>query len=88
MKEFSPIKYLRLPFNFDTKRLQLDLKAVLTKNWVAHYNKQVYEGDWKSVSLYSINGKEDEFEYGGTKEGDKKAKQDAIIRLMEFIENM
>lgn len=34
-----------------------------------------------------INGKEYEFEYGGTNEGDHKARQDAKIRLMEFVNN-
>lgn len=36
----------------------------------------------------SIDGKDYEFEYGGTTEGDRKAKQDATIRLMEFIKNI
>ena len=36
----------------------------------------------------NINGKDYEFEFGGTFEGDKKAKQDAKIKLMEFIENI
>lgn len=36
----------------------------------------------------NINGKDYEFEFGGTFEGDKKAKQDAKIRLMEFIEKI
>lgn len=36
----------------------------------------------------NINGKDYEFEYGGTNEGDFKAKQDAKIRLMEFMEKL
>ena len=36
----------------------------------------------------NINGKDFEFEYGGTNEGDYKAKQDAKIRLLEFIEKI
>ena len=36
----------------------------------------------------NINGKDYEFEFGGTKEGDQKAKQDAKIRLFEFIEKL
>ena len=34
----------------------------------------------------NIDGKEYEFEYGGNDDGDYKAKQDAKIKLMEFIE--
>ncbi|MFK7905337.1 MAG: acyl-CoA thioester hydrolase/BAAT C-terminal domain-containing protein [Chitinophagales bacterium] len=33
----------------------------------------------------NINGKDYEFEYGGTNEGDNKAKQDAKIRFFDFI---
>ena len=36
----------------------------------------------------NIDGKDYEYGYGGTTEGDKKAKQDAKIRLMEFIEKI
>jgi uncharacterized protein len=36
----------------------------------------------------NINGKDYEFGYGGTNEGDYKAKQDAKIRLMEFMEEL
>jgi pimeloyl-ACP methyl ester carboxylesterase len=36
----------------------------------------------------NINGKDYEFEFGGTNEGDQKAKQDAKIRLLEFIEKI
>lgn len=33
----------------------------------------------------NIDGKDYEYEFGGTKEEDDKAKKDAAIRLMEFI---
>lgn len=36
----------------------------------------------------NINGKDYKYEFGGTIDGDKKAKQDAKIRLMEFIEKI
>ena len=36
----------------------------------------------------NINGKDYEFAYGGTNEGDKKAKQDAKMRLFDFLENL
>jgi len=36
----------------------------------------------------TINGKDYKFGYGGTNEGDFKAKQDAKIRLMEFMEKL
>jgi hypothetical protein len=36
----------------------------------------------------NINGKDYEYEFGGTKEGDDKAKNDAAKKLMEFIEKI
>jgi hypothetical protein len=36
----------------------------------------------------NINRKDYEFEFGGTQEGDKKAKQDAKKRVMDFIEKL
>ncbi len=36
----------------------------------------------------NIDGKDYEFEYGGTNEGDKKAKQDAKMKLLDFIEKI
>ncbi len=36
----------------------------------------------------NINGKDYEFEFGGTNEGDYKAKQDAKMRLLDFIEKL
>jgi len=36
----------------------------------------------------NINGKAYDYEFGGTKEGDFKAKQDAKIKLLDFIEKL
>lgn len=36
----------------------------------------------------NIDGKDYEFEYGGTNEGDTKAKQDAKVKVFDFIEKM
>jgi len=35
----------------------------------------------------NIGGKEYEFDFGGTNEGDRKAKQDAKMKLFDFLEN-
>ena len=40
------------------------------------------------TGIININGKDYEFEYGGTNEGDYKAKQDAKMKLLYFIENL
>lgn len=38
------------------------------------------------TGIMKINAKDYEFEYGGTTEGDKKAKQDAKMRFLDFME--
>lgn len=40
------------------------------------------------TGIININGKDYEYENGGTTEGDKKAKQDAKIQVIEFIGNL
>lgn len=50
------ITSLRFPLNFDVERLQSDLQHVLQHNWVAHYNKGAYSGNWTSLALLSAGG--------------------------------
>ncbi len=40
------------------------------------------------TGIMNINGKDYEFEFGGTTEGDKKAKLDAKMRFLEFMEKL
>ncbi|WBX75049.1 aspartyl/asparaginyl beta-hydroxylase domain-containing protein [Tenacibaculum ovolyticum] len=51
-------KFLKLPFQFNTKKLISDLSLILDKNWVSHFNTDGYNGDWKAISLYAHNGEE------------------------------
>lgn len=46
----------RLDFEFDVERLQQDLALVRSDEWVAHFNKQDYDGGWSGVSLRGIGG--------------------------------
>lgn len=49
-------KFLKLPFVFDSKKLEQDLRHILEKKWVSHFNTDGYKGSWKSVALYSQDG--------------------------------
>jgi hypothetical protein len=46
---------LKLPFQFDVARLQADLAGILGE-FVSHFNKTYYEGDWSAVPLRSVGG--------------------------------
>ena len=48
---------LKLPFRFDPERLTADLGLIAADEWVAHFNKGIYEGDWSGVALRSVGGK-------------------------------
>lgn len=50
------IRHLRLPFQFDEEKLQADVQLVLNQDWIPHFNKEGYDGDWKSIALYAIGG--------------------------------
>jgi aspartyl/asparaginyl beta-hydroxylase len=47
---------LKLPFQFDCERLRKDLAKVLPEDWVLHYNRTDYDGDWRGAALRSSDG--------------------------------
>jgi hypothetical protein len=47
----------KLPLEFDPQLLQDDLSQILPHEWVPHFNKQYYEGEWKALALRSTTGK-------------------------------
>lgn len=48
---------LKLPFRFATDRLSADLARIQPSDWVRHFNKQEFEGDWSVAALRSVDGK-------------------------------
>jgi hypothetical protein len=47
---------VRLPLSFDASRLKRDASGISESEWVAHFNKAVYEGDWSGIALRSVGG--------------------------------
>jgi quercetin dioxygenase-like cupin family protein len=47
---------LQFPFHFDAVRLQADFARLIEGDWVPHFNRAYYEGDWSAVPLRSIGG--------------------------------
>ncbi len=48
---------LRLPLTFDPGRLRADLETLAAStDWIAHFVKQNYEGDWSVIPLRSKAG--------------------------------
>ena len=50
---------LKLPLVFDPAGLQSDLQTILAEEFIPHFNKGYYEGDWSVVPLRSIGGRAD-----------------------------
>lgn len=42
---------LRLPLDFEPRRLTADLAAIAASGWIAHFVTQNYEGDWSALPL-------------------------------------
>jgi len=47
----------RLSRTFDAARLQAELDAILSEEYVPHFNTQYYTGDWSAVPLRSVGGR-------------------------------
>lgn len=47
----APEDALRLPLLFDPSKLRRDLDAITGGQWTAHFNKDLYSGDWSGIAL-------------------------------------
>jgi hypothetical protein len=47
------ISNLKLPFSFDAAALQIDLNNFGSDDWIPHFNRSYYEGDWSGIALRS-----------------------------------
>jgi hypothetical protein len=50
------VPILKLPFSFDPDRLKADLATFADDDWVPHFNKPYYEGEWSGIALRSVGG--------------------------------
>lgn len=46
----------RLPMRFDPAALAADLARARPEDWLPHFNRDDYEGDWSVIALRSIGG--------------------------------
>jgi hypothetical protein len=46
----------KLPLVFESARLRADLDHIQPGDWISHFNKDYYEGDWSGVPLRSPGG--------------------------------
>lgn len=47
----------KLSLAFDAELLKADLSRICADEWVPHFNKGYYEGEWKGLALRSTTGK-------------------------------
>ena len=50
------IKYLQLPFYFDTQKMQQETLLLGNEFWKLHFQVKHYDGEWSAIPLRSING--------------------------------
>ncbi len=51
------LSFLQLPTRFNAQQMQQEVNALAEMNWLSHYNKKYYEGDWTVISLRSADGR-------------------------------
>ena len=54
------VSAFKLPFRFEPAALQADLVQLSVNDWVAHFNKGYFEGQWTGVALRSVGGLSDQ----------------------------
>lgn len=54
------LKQFKFPIAFDPTQLQADLQQIAPGEWIPHFNKSYYEGDWSGVSLRAVDGRADQ----------------------------
>ena len=59
MENPSPTIFLNFPYNFNEEKLVSDLYQLLKSEWVPHFNKEGYVGNWNSIALYSAGGNQE-----------------------------
>ena len=47
----------KLPLAFNAEFLKAGLEPICSDEWVAHFNKGYYEGQWKGLALLSPTGR-------------------------------
>ena len=52
--EHPDAKAVRLPLQFDPAGLQADYAAIGKEEWIAHFNKDYFQGDWSGVALRAV----------------------------------
>jgi hypothetical protein len=46
----------KLPLTFDSDALRTDAEGLAADDWVPHFNRAYYEGDWSGAALRSVGG--------------------------------
>jgi Aspartyl/Asparaginyl beta-hydroxylase len=49
-------RFFKLPLQFELDRLRADLDVCEARQWVGHFNKNDYDGNWSGISLRSPSG--------------------------------
>jgi hypothetical protein len=50
------LRSLRFPFNFDPSRLKACLDKIQLEEWISHFNKVDYNGQWSGVAFRAASG--------------------------------
>jgi len=54
------LKHIQFNQNYNVQLLKAELALALEQNWVDHFNKEDYAGNWQSIALRSASGREND----------------------------
>ncbi|MDQ0639581.1 hypothetical protein QF042_003146 [Pedobacter sp. W3I1] len=54
------LKYIQFNQEYNIPLLKTELAIALQQEWVDHFNRKDYEGNWQSIALRSASGKEND----------------------------
>lgn len=63
------IDKIKLPFQFDAERMKKELEIFAPEDWIAHFNHDVYSGEWSAIPLRSVGGDTQNISPDATKKG-------------------
>lgn len=75
--------FLKLPFHFSEEKLLADLEICKSYNFISHFNKNDYSGEWTSIALRSQNGEVDNI--FALPQGEEKYKDTQLLQECHYF---
>lgn len=79
---------IQLPFIFDIHRLQSEVKNLIDVEWISHFVKQNYEGNWSVIPLTAREGLTHPIQMAAAIPGDYDFVPTPFLELCPYIQTV